>query len=364
VGDPDLAERLRTSPPVPVHSDLPVAQVFRTGAPVVMSKVHSDHVFRMYREDAAKDLLAIGGGSWSALIVPVEAGGEVVGVMSLLSPHWNGAPPREVRFAAEGLAGRAGMALHNARLYRAQVDQVAILSAALLPEALPTVRGMRFAVNYVPAWGGVCGDWYEAEELPDGRILVGVGDASGHGITAAAAMAQIRNAARGLAAAGMTPGQMLDHLSNLVLRGHADCMVTAVYGLVEPGGKSQWAGAGHPAPIVVPAAGEATVMALPMGPPIGVGGGTYEETCVELGPGTRVVLYTDGLFERRGEDPHVGIERLRAAAGDARHRSEETMADSVLACRPDTADDGCVLVIGVADEDDPETLVMETRSRS
>ncbi len=345
-GDPELSELLMTSGPVHVDADVPLAEAYRTSRPLLLPEVRPEHVVGTYPADHAKLLLSLGGGQWSGMVVPVQAGGRSIGVMSLLSPEWKGTPPSEVRFAAEGLAGRAGMAMHIARRYRAQVDNVALLSAALLPERLPTLPGLRLAARYVPAGGGVCGDWYEAELLPDGQVLVGIGDASGHGIPAAAMMAQVRNAARALAVAGISPGRMLDHLSALVLGGQPESMVTALYGVLDPAtGGGTWANAGHPPPVLVGPDGSAATVALPPGPPIGSVDRPYAETALELPVGTRLVLYTDGLFERRGEDPGLGIDRLvkqAAAAGGG----EDELADTLMQSRPETTDDGCVLVIG------------------
>jgi len=344
-GEPELSELLMTSGPVPVEADVPLAEAYRTSRPLLLPEVRLEQVLGTYPVEHARLLLSLEGGRWSGMVVPVQAGGRAIGVMSLLSPEWNGAPPSEVRFAAEGLAGRAGMALHIARRYRAQVDNVALLSAALLPDRVPTLPGVRLAARYVPAGGGVCGDWYEAEQLPDGQVLVGIGDASGHGIPAAAMMAQVRNAARGLAVAGISPAHMLDHLSALVLRGQPECMVTVVYGVLDPDtGRGTWANAGHPPPVLVGADGSAATIALPPGPPIGTVDRPYAETALELPVGARLVLYTDGLFERRGEDPGLGIDRLvkQAAAGGG----EDEIADTLMQSRPETTDDGCVLVIG------------------
>jgi serine phosphatase RsbU (regulator of sigma subunit) len=345
--DPELSRLVLAGGPVPVDTDKPLGVAYRTRQPLTLPEVGPEHVIATYEPELAERILSLSKQRWSALVVPVEARGEILGVMSLLSPDWGGAPPQEVCFAAEGLAGRAGVALDNARRLASEADNVAVLTAALLPEGVPTLDSVRFAVRCVPAWGGVCGDWYEAELLPGGAVVVGVGDASGHGISAAAAMAQVRNAARGLAAAGMGPAEMLDHLSHLVLRGRAHSMVTAQYGLFDPGtGRGSFANAGHPPPLRVSRDGQVEVISRPLGPPIGLGERPYVQEALELPPGGRLVFYTDGLYERRGEDPDLGIGRLidlvRAHAG----RSEDELADVLMASRTDSSDDGCVLVVG------------------
>jgi GAF domain-containing protein len=345
--DPELSRLVLAAGPVPIDADQPLSVVYRTRQAVVVDDVRTEHVTATYDSEIAGRILSMSKERWSALVVPVEARGEILGVMSLLSPGWGGAPPQEVRFAAEGLAGRAGVALDNARRLATEADHVAVLTAALLPEALPDLDALRFAARCVPAWGGVCGDWFEAEVLPGGAVVVGVGDASGHGISAAAAMAQVRNAARGLAAAGMGPSEILDHLSRLVLRGRANSMVTAQYGLLDPAtGRGTFANAGHPPPLRLLGDGQVEVLSRPLGPPIGLGERPYVQDALELPPGGRLVFYTDGLYERRGEDPDLGIGRLIDLLGAHAGRSEDELADLLMASRTDSSDDGCVLVVG------------------
>jgi GAF domain-containing protein len=346
-GEPELADLLLSGGAVPVDAPVPLASAYRNRELLVLPDVRADDVMTTYAPELARRVLSLAGGHWSGLVVPVEARGEVIGVMSLLSPEWGGPPPPEVRLAAEGLAGRAGVALDNARRIITEMDNVAVLTAALLPEGVPQLPSLRLAARCVPAWGGVCGDWYEAEVLPGGSVVIGVGDASGHGISAAAAMAQVRNAARGLAAAGMGPAEILDHLSHLALRGRAQSMVTAVYGLVDPRtGDGTFSIAGHPPPLRLLDDGEVEVVGLPPGPPIGTGDRPYRDGQLELPPGGRLVFYTDGLYERRGEDPTLGIRRLVSLVRHYADRSEEELADLLMEWRPDTSDDGCVLVVG------------------
>lgn len=346
-GDPELAQFLMESDPIPIASDLPLAQAFRDRELVFVPEVRAEHVMGTSPTEYAKRLLSLGGDPWSAMVAPVEARGQVIGVLSVLSPEWRGRPPEDVRYAVHGLAGRAGIALDNAQRLGEQTENVAVLTAALLPESLPEVPGLVFAAQYAPASGGVCGDWYEADVLPSGMALVGVGDASGHGVPAAAAMAQVRNAARGLAAADMRPAQLLDHLSRLALRGRAESMVTALYALLDPAtGVGSLACAGHPPPVLLHGDGTAELVRAPPGPPLNAGVDRYREWPVALGRGETLVFYTDGIYERRGEDPDLGIGRVLEAARRAAGGGVEQVVTAVMAVRPDTTDDGCVLVVG------------------
>jgi GAF domain-containing protein len=348
--DATLASELRESAPVPLDADVPLATAYRTGQPLFLKDVPADVVARTYPAGPASKVLSLGGKHWAALVLPVQASGQVIGVMSLVSPDWGTRLPTDVFYAAEGLAARAGVALRNAHLYREQVDTVLTLTEALLPDSVPVVDGLRFAPRYVPASGRVCGDWYEVETMPDGAVLVGIGDASGHGLPAAATMAKVRYAARGLAVAGIGPGRMLDHLSTM-LSSESSLMgqlATSIYGLVDPrAGSGRWANAGHPPPIVVGRDRRVTTMDLVPRPPIGVAG-PESETVQPLPAGSKVVLYTDGVFERKGEDPAIGIRRLIDLIEKVGAASEDDIADAVIAGRNDT-DDSCVLVVGVQD---------------
>jgi serine phosphatase RsbU (regulator of sigma subunit) len=206
------------------------------------------------------------------------------------------------------------------------------------------VSGWSLAARYVPASGGVCGDWYEAELLPDGRLLVGVGDASGHGIEAAATMARVRHGARALALAGDALAGMFDHLSGVLDGDPGDSLATSIYGLVDPAtGASTWASAGHPRPVLQRSGEPAALLDLPAGPPIGLPG-PHRHLALPLGAGDRIVLYTDGLFERRGEDPDRGIDRLIALVAIHSDAPADELADAIMGGRG-RIDDACVIVV-------------------
>lgn len=342
--DPALAGELRDAPAVAVDADVPLAQAYRTGTTLVMARLPSEAVLASYSGRQAERILSLATAGWSALVVPIRAEGEVIGVMSLLSPDWADGLPAEISYAAEGLAARAGVALRSAMRYRRQLDNVRLLTAALLPDGVPEIAGLTMAARYVPASGDVCGDWYEVETLPDGRVLVGIGDASGHGVEAAATMARVRHAARGLAVAGLEPAAIMVNLSRLLAGDVGDSIATAAYGIIDPDtGASVWSSAGHPPPVVVSADGSIALMDLSPGPPLGAAG-AHQQATLALPPGSMLVLFTDGLFERRGEDLDVGIDRLVGVIRDQRDKGVDAVADAVVA-GGGTADDACVLVI-------------------
>lgn len=230
--------------------------------------------------------------------------------------------------------------------------QRAIMPPAQAPLAAP---GLRVAVRYRPAAKEhlVGGDWYDAVTLPSGKVLLCVGDIAGHGIDAATGMVSLRNALRGLAATGAGPAQLLTWL-NLVayhLTNHVNA--TAVAALYDPATRLlRWARAGHLPPIL---RHDGHAVALPEIPGSMLGAGseaTYSEAELRLHAGDTLLLYTDGLIERRDRAIDDSITHLTVLA--ERHTgSLEKQLDALLTySTSDTDDDTCVIGIEVlADHD-------------
>ncbi|WP_405148185.1 serine/threonine-protein phosphatase [Sphaerisporangium sp. NBC_01403] len=233
------------------------------------------------------------------------------------------------------------------------------VSAALRDAILPDTGGSillpsaHIAVRYVPAekTSSLGGDWYEATTLPDGRVLLAIGDVAGHGLPAIAQMAQLRHALVGLAMTGEPPDRLLAWLNRLVCHRMGEGTATAIVGHLDPlTGLFTWAQAGHPPPILVRGG-----VARQLSPPEGVVLGASLELPYALGslslcPGDLLLLFTDGLVERRGRDIDEGLALTVAAA--------ETLTwDACLAEKldmlvesvggPNPEDDICLLAVGV-----------------
>ncbi|MBZ4016803.1 PP2C family protein-serine/threonine phosphatase [Streptomyces purpurogeneiscleroticus] len=229
------------------------------------------------------------------------------------------------------------------------------LQLALLPTVHPTLPGLRVAVRYQPAenCARVGGDWFEAAPLPDGRVLIAIGDVSGHGLRAAAQMAQLRNALLGIAHTGADAAGILDCLNLLAFHGHEDSLTaTAVVGHFDPDGRTlTWARAGHPSPVLVRGSeaaelenGDGTTLGASLDPGYGL-------TTTVLHTGDRVVLYTDGLVERRADRAGDREDLLLAAARQGADGTPEQHLETLLSVlHTDPEDDTCVIVLHVGVE--------------
>ncbi|WP_316528692.1 SpoIIE family protein phosphatase [Kitasatospora brasiliensis] len=224
------------------------------------------------------------------------------------------------------------------------------LQQAILPAAPPPlgVTGLHAAVRYRPAAqrDRVGGDWYDVLVLPDRRVLLAVGDVAGHGVGAATGMVALRHALRGLAVTGAGPGRLLAWANTVALREPGQVTATAVCVLLDPvGGELRWARAGHLPPIRLGADG-AQVLPLPHGVLLGaLDDAEYEESTARLDPGDVLLLYTDGLVERRDRPVEESVDQLLRAAG-APGPDLEQYLDRLLELSPaDTDDDTCLIAV-------------------
>ncbi|MFD5323464.1 PP2C family protein-serine/threonine phosphatase [Streptomyces sp. NPDC127092] len=228
------------------------------------------------------------------------------------------------------------------------------LREALLPthsEALAAV-GLTVAASYRPAEpdAAVGGDWYKCRLLPDGRVLVAIGDAAGHGLDAVARMAQQRHALAGLAQTGASAGEITTWLNELVCSEPAGQTATVIAGHIDEDRVWHWADAGHPAPLLLRQGHAEPLHADQRGPLLGaLPGYAYETRDTPLRRGDLLLLYTDGIVERRGEDVTKGIQRLADAVTRSEGNEPDKLIESILA-DPDQAgheDDACMLAIRV-----------------
>ena len=237
------------------------------------------------------------------------------------------------------------------------------LQHALLPRALPESAGFQIAACYNPVdeRADLGGDWYDAFRLPDGRLGLSIGDVTGHGLDAAALMAQCRLALRAYAydASASTPAadpvQVLSRLDQLLAESPTTELATAIYAIYDPAsGHLRWARAGHPLPLVCGPVTRGTrrwvrEVEATGGPPLGTRLiDSYPSCEMHLEPDAFVLLYTDGLVERRGHliDDGVGevMARLEADDWDALGALCDALTESVRAGLT-REDDVCILAL-------------------
>jgi serine phosphatase RsbU (regulator of sigma subunit)/anti-sigma regulatory factor (Ser/Thr protein kinase) len=218
-------------------------------------------------------------------------------------------------------ADRAALAIERARLFE-QRRGVEALQRALLPDHLPVIPGIELAARYRPSAVGrtIGGDWYDVFRLGGGRIGLVIGDVMGHGVAAAALMAELRTALRAYALDGHPPAEVTERLNHLLAPRRPTTMTTVAYLVLDPETESVAAvSAGHVPPLLIDPAGEPSYVDLAGDPPIGVSPATtYHQHEFALPTGSTLVLVTDGAIEVRGEPLDRGLERLSALARNER----------------------------------------------
>lgn len=226
--------------------------------------------------------------------------------------------------------------------------QHAIMPPAQAPLDAP---GLQVAVRYRPAETQhlVGGDWYDAVVLPSRLVLLCVGDVAGHGIDAATSMVVLRNALRGLAVTGAGPTQLLSWLNMVAHHLTGGVTATAVCGLYDPDRRTlRWARAGHLPPVLV-RDGEATPLPLVKGLLIGaVPEAAYEEHEVQLAVGDTLLMYTDGLIERRDRSVEESLTQLLAAARTVPPSLDQQLDRLLTYSKSDTDDDTCIVGVRLA----------------
>ncbi len=344
---------------LPLDSPLPACHVARTGERLVLANRKAGLAFHPVMEQVYADTERP---SWAFL--PLSLGDAVLGALAVAWTDERDSVPADELELIAAFAAQCTQALARIRAdleQRTVAEQLQRLSEtlqrSLLTQPTPGSGAMTVAVRYLPAirFAQVGGDWYDVH--PAGSsTLVSVGDVAGHDRNAAAGMAALRNVLRGLAVhSDAGPAELLRNLDLAVDRLDLDLLATALAGRVEPhphAGQGRalqlrWASAGHPPPLVRLADGTVQVLDDESDPLLGVAPDlTRTERVTDLPEGSLLLLYTDGLLERRGESISAGLARLAAVLADVGDGDVEQVSDRLLTdMLPDAPEDDVALLV-------------------
>ena len=285
--------------------------------------------------------------AWAML--PLIASGRSLGTW-LLSWAEEREFPEAERARLLTLAGLGSQALERARLFDDEHRIATALQQALLPQELPAVDGVQITARYLA--GGpaqqVGGDFYDVL-CADGSLVLAVGDAAGHDITAAGVMGGVRHSIRAYTVEGHGPTGVMERAHRLLSNGGESFTTCCYLRLDLPSGATTLVTAGHPAPLLLREGAPARQLEAPVSPPLGVtADALVEERTVVLRPGDTLLLFTDGLVERPGRSLGQGLADLLDAAGGHAGAGLDALLDGVLGelgQRPGREDD--IALLGV-----------------
>ncbi|WP_263172006.1 SpoIIE family protein phosphatase [Streptomyces sp. SCSIO ZS0520] len=291
-------------------------------------------------------------GVHAAALLPLTVEGEPVGLWMICY-----AEPREftadVQVAHTAAAGLLAQSLARARQFESRRRQLNELQHLMLPRRVPGVPGIETVVRYVPAAEGlyVGGDWYDVLPMPDGRVVLAIGDVQGHSAEAAAVMGQLRTAMRAQANPGPPVGELLALGNRTLCELDTELLATCCLVELDPSrGTLTAVRAGHPPPLLLRPDGRVRELAVPAGLPLGAFADTgYPALTGALAPGELLLLFTDGMRDPPGGGPEETFAELRTALVRWAHGDVPlgTLADRAVASAlsHDTHDDLAVLLV-------------------
>ncbi|MEU2868630.1 GAF domain-containing SpoIIE family protein phosphatase [Streptomyces olivoreticuli] len=288
----------------------------------------------------------------SLLGVAITVRGKIYGNLYLTDREDGSSFDADDEAVVVALAGAAGIAIENARLYsqvRAGAEQFQRLLLPSLPDLSPFDSWAVYQPAADPALLG--GDWYDALVLPNGTRVMIVGDVLGHDVRAAATMAQIRNMLRALAFdSDALPSELLSRLDRTLEAVTKPTMATVCLARIAPcedGWSLLWSSAGHPPPLVVTADSEACLLSIEPDVPLGVDSQLLRhDHRYLLSPGATVLMFTDGLVEHPGRDLDEGLRTIANVAAAQAGKPLEALGRAVADARPgDGHDDIAVLAL-------------------
>lgn len=313
--------------PLSHMDDTPVGRTARTGQKIRLTsraEIADQFPKAVFSHEAT--------GTSSLLTVPVRAGERVIGALGF-GFSAEGLPGEGVEATAGTLADLAGQALERARLYEAEYEVSHRLQRSLLPVLPARLGPVAIGTAYRPAEIGreVGGDWYDVFELPDGRIGCVIGDVAGHDLAAAIAMGRLQLLLRHAAASGAGPAAALQALDAACPAITGTDLATVAYAEYDPAAQTLTYGcAGHLPPLMLTGQTDATYLTGGRSAAIGLGEPATQET-LEAPAGARLVLYTDGLIERRDQLLDDALDQLAATAAALPATDAQAWCDALLA---------------------------------
>jgi serine phosphatase RsbU (regulator of sigma subunit)/anti-sigma regulatory factor (Ser/Thr protein kinase) len=296
----------------------PYTRCMETGLPVCETIVSesADQIASAWIRKPVADLL----GGTSLLILPLIARGSMLGFFVCTRlPGYRRFDAYDTELGTE-FASRAAIFMDNAQRFSRERATALTLQRSMLPTGLSAPSSVEVKHRYLPGSKliEIGGDWYESIALPGGRVALVVGDVAGHGVRAAVTMGRLRTAIHTLAMLELPPAETLQQLNELMqeLGAREPHFATCVYGIYDAvSGTCELASAGHLPPLLVHPNGEGELLDISPSPPLGIGSGPIQSRVIDIEDGSLLVLYTDGLVERRTEDIDVGLAKLKAIFG-------------------------------------------------
>ena len=334
----------------------PIQRVLERPEPLLLRDLTPEEIEALITGGDAAELAERLGGH-TALLVPLEARRTLIGVLTLvLADAERDLGEDDINLVSD-LAARAALAVDNARLYTREHTVAETLQHSLLPDlATDGVPGVDVCARYHASGSGleVGGDWYDLLVLPDGAVGLSIGDVMGHDLRAATAMGQLRSLLRAQAWQHQDPGEVLTRTDRLMQGLEVATLATAWFarleGLHDEGPATlRYADAGHLPPVLRTPEGTTSFLeeasAVLLGSPLDT---ERPEATVDLPSGALLLLYTDGLIERRGASLAEGLDWLRdEVAGLPGQPGCEELTSHLLATVSDEAlvDDVALLAL-------------------
>ncbi len=328
---------------VPLSVNAPITVASRTGR----TFFHGSSAELLAEFPELSDTIAlVGQGAFAN--VPLLSSGRPFGVLAVSWPAAREFSEADRDFLVT-VAAQCAQAIERVRAFEREHTTAQVLQRAILPELRTSFDHVRCTGRYLPAESGiqVGGDWYDVFNLPDGSLAIVIGDVAGHGLPAATTMTQLRNMLRAYAFDVASPASVLARMDAILAETGSEQYATCFYARFDPRTRElSFANAGHLPPILLEPGKAAALLPTRPSPLLGARGEPREER-MRLDPGTRMLLFTDGLIERRSRPIDDGIAAVLMSLHAGAPHDLDMLSDYVIAHAGDEEreDDVCLLAI-------------------